>query len=33
MILQDSVLFQGNLRDNLDPLKQHTDEEIINIAK
>lgn len=28
MIMQDATLFDGTLRDNIDPLKRHTDEEI-----
>ncbi|CAD8048099.1 unnamed protein product [Paramecium sonneborni] len=32
MILQDSTLFEGTLRENLDPLHQHTDQELNDVA-
>lgn len=32
MILQDAILFEGSLRDNLDPLKSNTDLEILDVA-
>ncbi|CAD8052568.1 unnamed protein product [Paramecium sonneborni] len=32
MILQDSTLFEGTLRENLDPLHKHTDQELNNVA-
>ncbi|CAD8136284.1 unnamed protein product [Paramecium pentaurelia] len=32
MILQDSTLFEGTLRENLDPLHQHSDQELNDVA-
>ncbi|CAD8141597.1 unnamed protein product [Paramecium octaurelia] len=32
MILQDSTLFEGTLRENLDPLHQHTDQDLNDVA-
>ncbi|CAD8149098.1 unnamed protein product [Paramecium pentaurelia] len=32
MILQESTLFEGTLRENLDPLHQHTDQELNDVA-
>ncbi|CAK67069.1 unnamed protein product (macronuclear) [Paramecium tetraurelia] len=33
MIMQDSTIFDGTLRENIDPLNQRTDEEIINVLE
>lgn len=33
IIPQDPILFQGNIRTNLDPLQQHTDQEIWEVCK
>ncbi|PRQ40004.1 putative xenobiotic-transporting ATPase [Rosa chinensis] len=33
IIPQDPTLFQGSLRNNLDPLQQHSDQEILEVVK
>lgn len=33
VILQDPALFEGKIRDNIDMLKHHTDDEILNVLK
>ncbi|CAD8125126.1 unnamed protein product [Paramecium sonneborni] len=33
MIMQDSTIFDGTLRENIDPLNQRTDEEIIQVLE
>ncbi|KZV94275.1 P-loop containing nucleoside triphosphate hydrolase protein [Exidia glandulosa HHB12029] len=33
LIPQDAVLFSGTIRDNLDPFKEHTDEECMNVLR
>ncbi|CAD8105461.1 unnamed protein product [Paramecium primaurelia] len=33
MIMQDSTIFDGTLRENIDPLNQRTDEEIIKVLE
>jgi ABC-type multidrug transport system fused ATPase/permease subunit len=33
IVMQDPVLFSGTVRDNLDPFKEHTDEDIANALR
>jgi ATP-binding cassette, subfamily C (CFTR/MRP), member 2 len=33
MIMQDAVIFEGTLRLNIDPLKKHSDDKIIEVLK
>jgi len=33
MIMQDPTIFEGSLRDNVDPSKSHSDEEVLNAIK
>lgn len=29
MIMQDATIFEGTLRDNIDPLKNYSDEDVL----
>ncbi len=33
VIQQDPVMFSGNVRDNLDPFGEHSDEKVINALR
>lgn len=33
MIMQDATLFEGSLRQNIDPLQQNTEEQILEVIE